>query len=173
MCMSIAQACAKRLSLWEDLVEVLVKSSVTKALLRRSCGDPAEIIKDVLAWSLQVPEKRSCRDPDEMRSFHGLVQALVRRSWSQILWVSLHGLFWSFWEDLLEFLFKSSLRGIELRSWRCSAWSCPGPSQKILWRSWWAPLQEVMCKTGPAHTGCRREWLHHRNLQWHRQDPKQ
>ena len=69
----------------------------TVILVRRSCGDPCEVL---------------CK-----RSLHDLVQALVRRSWSKILWVSLHDFYRSFWEDLVEILFGSSLRGLASRSW--------------------------------------------------------
>ena len=78
----------------------------TVILVRRSCGDPGEVL---------------CK-----RSLHDLVQALVRRSWSKILWVSLHDFYRSFWGDLVEILFGSSLRGLASRSWRCSAWYCAG-----------------------------------------------
>ena len=54
-------------SLWEDLVEILIESS-----LRRSCGDPGEILsKRSLHDLAQLLMQRSCGNPGEILSYRG------------------------------------------------------------------------------------------------------
>ena len=105
-------------SLRKDPAEIRAKSSFLEVLL-------VEILmkssKGSLHGLVQAPVRRSCGDPSDLHAvLHDLVQALVKRSWSNILWVSLHDLYRPFWEDLVKILFKSSLRGLAFRSWRCS-----------------------------------------------------
>ena len=132
-----------------DLAQLLWRCEIVQVLLRRSCGDPGEVLsKRSLHDLVQILVRRSCGDPDalksslihpcmilyrslcedlvEIRVKSSLVQVLVRRSWSKILWVSFYDLYRSFWEDLVEILFKSSQRSLAFRSWRCSARSCAG-----------------------------------------------
>ena len=107
-------------SLWEDLVVILVKSSPRGPcmILHSSfCKDLAEIrVKSSLLGVLLVEILMK----SSKGSLHGLAQAPVKSSWSNILWVSLHDLYRPFWEGLVKILFNSSLRGLAFRSWRCS-----------------------------------------------------
>ena len=108
-------------SFWEDLVEILLKSS------QRSLHDLVQVPPHAkIMWRSGWSPLFYCTGPSEIlwrscwnwpkRSLHDVVQALVRRSWSKILWVSLHDFYRSFWEDLVEILFGSSLRGLASRS---------------------------------------------------------
>ena len=91
----------------DDFVEVLV---------RRSCEDPAEIHKEVLAWSCTGPYEKILWRSWWNAILHDLVQVLVTRSCG----------------DLGEILSKRL------------ALSRTGPCEKILWRSCLNQPQEVL-----------------------------
>ena len=103
-------------SLWEDLVEILVKSSslhdIAQLLMRRSCGDPGEVLP--------------------ARSLHALVQLLMRRSCGDP------------GEKLSCMILYRPLReDLEVKSSGCPCITCAGPCEKILLRSCSNPPAEV------------------------------
>ena len=75
--------------------------------LRRSCGDLAESSPK---GPCTILRSSYCEDLVDIRVKSSLAQVLLGRSCRKILWVSCHGLYKSFWEDLVGILFKPSLR---------------------------------------------------------------
>ena len=104
-------------SFWEDLVDILPISS------KSSLHDLAH-----------VPVRRSCGDPADNAVLHDLLLEVKFSGCPCMTCTSPSENFW----------WRSCSRGFALRSWRCSAWSCTGPYQKILSNSCENPPWEAL-----------------------------